>query len=87
LEAYLLCVPLPGFASPENSSSAAAKLHLIELPALRIALTTRFERLRAASALARRLIGARQLIENLIVARIIWVGLSRVEIQLDASAP
>ncbi len=65
---------------------AAAELNFVELRRLRILLHHAIERGERLLRLARRLVRARQLVEHLVVARIVRVGLQQRRIELDGFA-
>ena len=62
---------------------AAPELHLVELRALRIALHDAIERGERLLGLAGGLVGARQLVQHLVVARVVGVGLEQRRVELD----
>ena len=66
---------------------AAPELHLIELRALRVALHDPIQCAERLPGLAGGLIGARQLIEHLVVARIVGECLEQRRVQLDRLGP
>jgi len=66
---------------------AASELHLIELRALRVALHDPIQCAERLPGLAGGLIGARQLIEHLVVTRIVGVSLKQRRVELDRLGP
>jgi hypothetical protein len=66
---------------------AAPELHLIELRAVRVVLHDPIQCAERLPGLAGGLIGARQLIEHLVVARIVGVCLEQRRVELDRLAP
>ena len=72
-----------GVALGGEQQLAAAELHFIELRALRVALHDAIEGSERGIRLAGGLVGARQLVEHLVVARIVGVGLEQRAVEAD----
>ena len=62
---------------------AAAELHLVHLRRARITAHDVVERRQRLFGLARGLVGARQLVEHLVVARVVGITLEQAGVQLD----
>ncbi len=80
----LLCL---GVALAGEQQLAAAELHLVDVRALRVAGYDAVQSGERLVGLPGGLVGARQLVEHLVVARIVGIGLQQRRVQADGLGP